>query len=1498
LSIFIEKDGKKILPRSIYIKILVFAGLICISAVLMQPVQSAINRLMLHIRTNFLESVERQIGMEIRYSSIRPTIFGSFDIRNLRLIKNEGVFLSVNRIRLFFSIPELIFKKKFAVNTIQIDHPVLRVNFEKDKDTIDLLSSMITNSEEKDVEFFQGISEFLPKEADYKIQNLSIYLSGDKTALNVQYMDVDFSWNGERIIIGGKFYCEAEYSGFLERTFAVKTSVSINCAYSPDLPGGNANISLLTFSFLEQDIKKREASFLLPASNTGTNTFFTLHPLSIAVSFDENSIHITPPVGDSLSYGFNYDFLSGVIDAHADFDRFVLNDNAYFYNNLEKFSHILNMPVSGSASFKYEPEKDMEYAVNISGGDFFRIARAETAVLTDSFVIRASGSQERVIINDFSVSASSLTAKTGLFQGILSYKGRIGFDPLLPNGEFSVSRFSLSGKEDINAVFDITADAREIIVSSGNVKAGKVSFLDTDLRMYLQDSYISITAAINNENEGTVYLDAVLDRNPLQLEATLSVASFPVMDLAEVFSPFSDSFNIPPFSSVLVNDISLDTEIFFTTDFKNIVYNAPYTVINASNNINYFSLSGTDHYVTINEGVFNINDNEFLASAQFNFSNPAELVFLFDANYLDSSWHIDGRLLDRKTLIIRDNNGLNLYGVISNTGSASGYIECVDYPFLFNGKQSYLDMYLSLRYDSFDFWYLDLAHLEIRDIQPFNSMDYMRISGVADQDGASFREILYSDAVGILAGSADFTWDSDLSYLQFMINLTDGYQKGEQYAVEGVLRNSHFDLSASVSNMHLDRFIKGSTEAFISADALVSWDSINSFEARIDLSSFYMMTQDNIITASGAALLTNDELSMHNVKFDFGEMESTITLLQLNREQGTVVTNANIQGFIDKSQKRLEGNADLYADFARIDSWLEINQALNSIDGTLRIADIKFGDMKQDEFVFDFSNNNGNVSFHGGERNMIRFDMDSYGNFFAGLSAPVPIQGTFYGVYKKGVVDAHCGSFFIDLSALWKLASGTEDFNIAGGYVTGKMDIRGPLFNPEFFGEGRGSSLRLKVPAYISEDIRPAPFDVVAEGYEFAFNSVPAIIGNGGGIVSGWMLFENWVPVNIGLEVDVPVQNPVPYSFNITGFLASGSVSGKMDLLIDAGNSLMEISGNLFTNDTEIGLNMDELASQSGNDDFSEIDFHSVVDLTVTAGSMVEFIWPNSNSPILRANPEMGTVIKVFSDTQTGQFSLNSNIKIRSGELYYFERSFYIREGSLVFKETENEFSPLISARAEIRDRTDSGPVTITMVIENEPLFSFEPKFETTPSLTQLEIYTILGQNINNTQGNDNTDMTQHFLLASTTDLLTQFVVSSEVFSQFIPLRQFERGIRNFLHLDMFSVRTRLLQNAVITGVTGLGQAPVDRNNSIGNYFDNTTVFIGKYIGQDMFIQGMLTMKYDENSTVLGGLVFEPDIGIELQSPYFNIRWDFFPNHPENFWVNDNSITLSWSKSF
>jgi hypothetical protein len=149
-------------------------------------------------------------------------------------------------------------------------------------------------------------------------------------------------------------------------------------------------------------------------------------------------------------------------------------------------------------------------------------------------------------------------------------------------------------------------------------------------------------------------------------------------------------------------------------------------------------------------------------------------------------------------------------------------------------------------------------------------------------------------------------------------------------------------------------------------------------------------------------------------------------------------------------------------------------------------------------------------------------------------------------------------------------------------------------------------------------------------------------------------------------------------------------------------------------------------------------------------------------------------------------------------------------------------------------------------------------------------------------------------------------LASGDFMTQFYAVRRLERAVRDFIHMDMFSIRTQLLQNIVILN-TAL-RDPVDRNVGLGNYFDNTTVFLGKYFGPDIFGQAMLSFRYDENRTTFGdisqgdltlggGVSLEADLGIELNGPLFDIQLNFAPRSLENMFVDDISFTLLWKKS-
>jgi len=1503
MSLFIVKDGKKTLPGSIYIKILIFLWLIAISAFFMQPLQYALSREMIKIKTGIIEKLEDITGLTVRYSSIRPSIFGSFNIKNLCFLKGEKSLFSVSQIKIHYSIMELLLHKRAFIHTIQIDRPEFSINTVEDEDTFNFFKSLKDNRQNNDEFDFQQIMEFLPPNANYQIRHLNFNLTDIKNSYKIENMNLNIKEKNGEITLFARFYAEIKNIGLFNKIIIFSADAGISGTCSRDLNKGDAELSIYYLNCSEQDDIKKTASFfkILSNNNITQRRLFNILPLKINFSYDNKIVNIKPRAEDeSNNYYFNFNTESGGIHAGIKLDNFKLENLINFSDYLKDASDLLFVKITGNSSFVYE-NGFFDYNVDFKGGE-----HGSSSLNRDSFIIDVYGNEKEIIVNDFFI--SSVNPKKDIFSGSLGISCNLEFSPLVSKGTAYFDGFSLTGNEKINADFKISSQKNGILISSDEVIIAQTVINDFSIFLFPAEKEMDINVSGFFIEGGSVFIDAVINISPGEIEASAALDSLSLFSITEVFRPFSEDFSVPAVTRSFLKDSSIRTDVFFSTDFNNIVYNAPNIAFYVGKTNGLLSLSGTDRQITISEGVIYQNDhdeNEIKFSSNLDFSNVMDLTFTLNAGFKDLSWNIEGQILDRTTLIINDQNGFHGYGNISNNGALSGYIEGVNYPILANSQTIYLNFYLSLRYNSYDFWHLDMNNFSARYASSNDDLDFFRISGLADQNGASFKEIFYKDAVGMLSGNANFFWDPNFSYCNFLLNITDGREAGEYYYVDGGINNKNINVNVSVSEMHVNRFLKVNYPVIASVEAAVTWNSIDSFNAKINLSSLRTRIDGNAIFAAVNVNFSHDELFISNLKLDYAQLKSNMPEFKFNITEGAANAKADINGvFLDKNVK---GNIEIIADFVKINSWMDLKQILRNFNGKMSIENFTYGKIDNEDFIMEYSVNNGAVSVKGGPRDMIRLEMDNDGLFFLGLSAPMFIRGNVVGTYKNGIVDAKTNYFFIDMPMLFNIFSGQNDFFITGGYITGKADLTGPFWNPEFHGTARAESLRFKAPNFITEDIRVAPFDVLAEGYEMTSGPVNVLSGSGSGTVRGWISFENWIPANIGLDITIPRETPVPYGVNIVGFLAKGIASGKLNMTISLTNNLLELKGDVFTNEADLSINMDELMENMEKENV-EIDFNTIVDLKVTAGSMVEFIWPSSN-PILRATPEMGTVIHITSDTRASQYSLNSNIKIRSGELYYFDRSFFIRQGSMTLKENESKFEPRISARAEIRDRSDSGPVTITMVIDNQPLFSFVPRFEATPGMTQLEIYSILGQNFNNTQGEENAELAQRFLWGSTADLVTQLIASSDIFAQLVFLRQVERQVRNFMKMDVFNVRTRLLQNVIVTGAMGIGglgqntgqEIYADRSNKVGNYLDNTTVFIGKYISQDMFFQGMITLKYDENNSTLGGLRFEPDFGIELQSPFINIRWDLSPDlynyRPEN-WLIGNSITLSWSKSF
>ena len=1330
LSIIVMKNGKKTISHTAIAKLLVFCGLIGLSAVLMQPLQAALNQIMHQIHTNLIKNLEKYTGLEVVYSSIRPAFWGSFDIRNLKFIKNQNPFFTVSRVRFSFSIKELIIDKKISIHTVQIERPVINIDTERDKETLEILSSLFSGRDNES-EAFQQILRFLPQNANYQIRNgyfhllesnficliddisinirreapqPEVNLAGAPGASRVQSMP---EYNRDFLIKGG-FSAVLETMQILNREIIVRTGIEFNGLCSGNFKEVTADAKFLNFSVSEQGMNTQNLSlFRMPIQERGADTagqrmLFSVRPFSTALSYKDSIFAFLSAQGAGNSdfmYSASYHTGTGDITAEMNFNNFRMDSRIFFSEYWNEISNLLRLHITGDSSFSYKNGEDLEYNINIEGGRTFQ-QRASFDTpgyfpLADAFVIDVYGDNKKINVNNLILSSSEQNTDPGLFYGVAGYSGVIELSPLMVDGKIVFDRFSFSGADYMAALFNITGKNDEIRISSDEISIAGVKLYDTEISMYLQQNIqysgeMDIDFSLSSYNysgkggasQGAIFLDGIYSMSPGRFEASLTLDSISIYEITELIRPFTKIINFPAISGNFLQETVISADLFASSDFANIVYNIPKLHFTSGGFDGNISLTGTNRQFTINEGIININDNQMRASASMDFSDPMMLDFTVNSDYLDYAWRLSGQILDRSTLILNDPNGLSVYGTLSDTGAVSGYVESMDFPVPVNDETVYLSFFSTLRYNSADLWNLDIDSFSAA----FNGGDTVRFSSAVNQNSAVFRNIIYSDSISTLSGTAGFSWDTKNSVIEAIISASDGRQTGESYSIECIYNNGEIDVWAYVSDMYLNRFTKNSETMLVSGNFAVSWNSLDSFNANANVTSFSAILQNNPVSASVSVYINNNEFFMHNLKLVYGDINAELKELHVDRVSGIAETTANFQ---KKGSPRIAGNLELNAAFSKVDSWINAGKIIDEIDGTLTLRDAEYNNLRQDEMTFTFSRHGGDLSVSGGIKNMLRLQMDSEGSFFAGLSSPMPIQGTIIGTLKEGILDAQCNNFFLDLKLLWDLVPNVSEFSIAGGYITGKMDFRGPLLNPEFYGRGRASSVRFQIPNYVNADLRPVPFEITADGYDMTFGPFIAAAGSGSGIVNGWFTFEKWIPASINLNIKVPPSSPIPYDFNISGFLANGNASGDLDILVDIFNNVLAVTGNLYTNDAELGLNFNDIGAVQNNTAASFNNsssqqasiMNSVMDFTITTGSMVEFVWPAS-SPIIRANPELGTVIYATSDSQSGQYSLRSDVRIRSGELFYFDRSFYIRQGSISFRENENQFDPRISARA------------------------------------------------------------------------------------------------------------------------------------------------------------------------------------------------------------------------
>ncbi len=769
--------------------------------------------------------------------------------------------------------------------------------------------------------------------------------------------------------------------------------------------------------------------------------------------------------------------------------------------------------------------------------------------------------------------------------------------------------------------------------------------------------------------------------------------------------------------------------------------------------------------------------------------------------------------------------------------------------------------------------------------------------------------IVYTDNVGSLTGNIDLTTPNlisllagDTKSLTFQGKLTD--EEGDV----GNLSINHdiTEPEISIMTLFVDRFpLERFSGTLKNTYASLEGAGVSNFTDSFDMEGGINLFQDLPTPLFGAlqfsimddgitlydGFLERGNFSAYNFSsfFSFdGTIDAKVDLLHKKsyiwRESDTKMS-VGLKTLIGEKDNFFDYVTHLFDELTAIDS-ISLTHSSTQIFGMVDMADGSHK-ISRDGHIFRVTPlENGSLS--------ATYNSDT--NFLS-LSATkdflFPLEGE--GIVSSTDISLDLSYLALDLTLLNAIL-GEPVIIFEKGLFEGDLLIEGPLSNPQYFGTMSSDEVTISLYWTGNQKISVVnPVITLAENL-FTLPYTKAIVGNreerdSEGIFKAQMLFENWNISNYQLDATIDkgtlsLSIPIPQvplyieadasgTFGLIGTLFEEKIYG--DIYIPKGNIGFEIPTlpNWFLPKARTSIEMD-----------------------FTSGKNITFVYPNETSPIVSATVADNQKLNIISTAPSMITTLQGDIALRGGEIYYIQENFYITEGSLLFPKEQvgniEAAEPRISLRARLRKFDNEGNrIDIFLILQNDTLSSINPRFDSFPLRTNNEILQILGQNLLNTNFAENPDGGFQSVLSAAsaaTDVISRLGLIQGGGITF----GFSSVIRESLGLDVFSIRSNLLQNILIEAIPGMSNevsiSPISR------YLDNTTLYLGKYLLDKLYLQGLVTFRRDFTGTRSSFLAEDLAIDTELSIEWLNDLATFsFFTQPEELSLFNLFDTMGFS---
>jgi len=1494
------------------IEIIIFLAIVVSSLIVFYPAGKALEKQLVYVRDNLIKAVEDEFEIKITYKSISPSFFDKIKIRDVNIYNaaTDDKIAHFSQLSIDYRLISLI-KKDFTsvVASLGVYDGIIDFNIEKNKNILKKLNTEDRAvdkpvKEQKKGETTESSLDLLTiiEASSQKIKNIKpVKIELKNLALNYSNKNSNSSFytsNGKLTLNSGKIdvYINSglRYSNFTQTNFpGFSTLININGSFYPDTASASSilNFSNIKIGNIHIDKFSVFASYLDKIASV--TTLQDIQPIDVKVSWNmaENTGSINLECNElkplsAVSPSEGMDILKELKDA-----AFTGHFNLSF-SNIEKLLW------------------DTAFSIKLPK---FQIAgnKIEKSLLS----FKADGTDDLINLKNLKLTNSDIN---------LSAQGSYKIKEILPNFYLNISKFKLPSGENMAMNLNVSSNKNKIFLKIPRADIGKASLENIqgvlEKKAGKTDIYLSGKDSIGGfsfDGTWTHTSETNSKKTSDYLELHGAVDSISIENIYNGVISFTGlTFPGQNLLEASINPVQMTSEFYISSDFKQFSYNVIQAIL-ASNSKNgfysLFSLQG-------NESSFDISNIDILFN-NMNLRGNINSSFEKDSMIFDSlltlndiSYKVSGLFTDEIINIYGD-YGLNINILKDIEKKLKGTMQVKELPIPFIASIFSADT--SFEYQDNTNWeltcnYAKLEHLETDITKTDESLEFYA-EGYAKPKEVFFHNVKAGIKNQQLEGTAALNLipssDKNISQYEANLSLLDK-NKTESFIFNSLFTVSdkiYFDGTCKIKDISLNRFLKKQKPENKIAAEFIFLGNKDSLSVKADLKNISFNLNGQNIEGQASAFIDNDKMNLYESSFKWGihKIDNIQAFINPSEQKGALTFLYEAKTKDPKKQENSDTKAAFSFDFISTADKNTENKSI--IEKTVNMTSHFNIDMEISDWILAGQKGEGSIKaslvkepsiialYAGNNDEIYGFKTDD-GVVSLHIDESLPLHLNIDGILSQNNINLSVSNIGIDLAKVINFIPNNNIIKFSGGNVKGDLQINGTQKDPLFYGTLKGEKVFCTSPGYSPDTYGTVEIPIQFDG---TLISVPYTILHGK-VGSIWgeakSEFIGWIPYYTTVDCGVLENTQGLIKTKNIAFHADGRAQGKIRLEINP--KLVTLEGDAYFDKGYFSVPFADLQKQNEQKSDRKAKTVFYMNLNLNFGKKSEFRYPSTEFPFLRALAY--TENKPFNlilDTGLGKFEMSGAAKIRTGEIFYIKRNFYIKEGELkILNSPFQQIEPIISVRAEIKDKmADGQPLTINLTAKEQhlDLERFRPVITTSPpmAMSDSDTMNLMGQVALGDLKNSNV-------------LKETLLNASDILANIGLMKKLEQKARDVLHVDVFSVRSLLIQNVILEN---LFRSSNDKPLTIGNYFDNTSVYIGKYFGSAIYADAMLHLSYYDplsaktdsvRKPIYGNLLFQPEIGFEMNTPFALLRWHIAPSSLDSLFVSDTGLTLSWKFSY